>query len=74
MAKFLKNEGLCVICLGEKNIIPGADPVEVTDKEAAHPMIAAYIKAGKLQLIENDEPATVEDKPAKVKTRKKPGE
>lgn len=75
MAKFIKNASKGVISLGAKNFIPGEPGIEVTEKEAAHPMIAAYIKAGKLQLIENDEPATVEDKPAKAKQRaKKAGE
>ena len=52
MAKFITNTSSGVICLEKKNFIPGAGPVEVTGEEAAHPMIAAYIAAGKLQLDE----------------------
>jgi hypothetical protein len=52
MAKFITNTSKGVICLGAKNFIPGAEAIEVTAEEAAHPMIAAYISAGKLALTE----------------------
>jgi len=53
MAKFIKNKSLRIISLGDKDFIPGADPVEVTDAEAAHPMISKYITAKILELTED---------------------
>ena len=58
MAKFITNESSGIICIGDKNFIPGAGPVLVTDEEAAHPTIAAYIKVGKLTLEEGEETDT----------------
>jgi hypothetical protein len=55
MAKYIKNTSKGVICLGKNNFIPGAESVEVTDEETNHPMIAAYIEAGKLALTETAE-------------------
>lgn len=57
MAKFLKNDGLCVICLGSKDIIPGGPEVPVTEKELEHPMIKAYIEKKSLSVVETDEAA-----------------
>lgn len=51
----LENIGECVFCIGDKNIIPGTDPVEVTKEEAEHPTVKLYIKAKKLQLSEVDD-------------------
>lgn len=61
MAKYLTNNSARVICLGTKNLIPGGEPVEVTDKEIAHPIIAAKIKAGILTLTEDSKPAAAAD-------------
>ena len=63
MAKYLKNNSVRVICLGAKNLIPGNDPVEVTDKEIAHPIIAAKIEKKILTLTEDSDPITVADDP-----------
>jgi hypothetical protein len=65
MAKFIKNTCKGVICLGKKNFIPGAEPVEVTEEEVNHPMIQKYIEAEKLALIEEPEPAA--EKASKAK-------
>ena len=48
----LENTGESVFCIGDKNLIPGTDPVEVTKEEANHPMVKLYIKAKKLSLTE----------------------
>jgi len=56
MAKFLQNKSLGVIAIGAKNLIPGEAPIEVTAAEAAHPMIVAYVNAGRLALTEVVEP------------------
>lgn len=53
MAKFIENISAAVICTETKNFIPGVPAVEVTDAEASHPMIAAYVKAGKLALTDD---------------------
>lgn len=58
MAKFITNVSKGVICFEKKDFIPGADPVEVTDAEASHPMIKAYITAKKLELTEVAEEKT----------------
>jgi hypothetical protein len=55
------NKGKCVICLGDKDIIPGGDPVELTDEEINHPDIKAHKKAGDLELVEVDEPEGVNE-------------
>lgn len=52
MAKYIINKSLGVICLGDKNFIPGAPGVVVTDEEIEHPIIAAYIKTDKLAVEE----------------------
>lgn len=62
MAKFIENKSKAVICFGEKNFIPGAGKIEVTDEEAAHPMIAAYIDAKKLELTETAATDTTDPK------------
>lgn len=54
MAKKLINNSLGIICLGDKNLIPGGDPVEVTDEELGHPFIAAKIKARELTVEEGE--------------------
>lgn len=72
MAKFIKNKSLRIISLGDKDFIPGADPVEVTDAEAAHPMISAYITAKILELTEdatNDTDSTDETETASATTK-----
>lgn len=48
----LQNTCKRVICIGEKNFIPGTEPIEVTQEEAKHPMIKRYIKAKELELSE----------------------
>jgi hypothetical protein len=48
----LENIGECVFCIGDKNLIPGTEPKEVTKEEAEHPTVKAYIKAKKLSLSE----------------------
>ncbi len=58
MAKYLTNNSVRVICIGSKNIIPGAGPVEVSAKDIEHPIIAAKIKAGILTLTEDSAPET----------------
>lgn len=60
MAKYIVNKSLGIICLGEKDFIPGLPGVEVTAEEANHPMIVAYIKDGKLELT-GDDTATAAD-------------
>jgi len=57
MAKYITNTSLGIISIGDKNFIPGAARMEVTDAEASHPAIVKYIAAGKLKLVE--EVATV---------------
>lgn len=48
----LENIGECVFCIGDKNLIPGTEPMEITQEEANHPIVKAYIKAKKLSLSE----------------------
>lgn len=55
---FLENVGENVVCIGDKNLIPGDEPVEVTQAEIDHPMIKAYIKAKKLSRSEVDDEVT----------------
>lgn len=61
----LENIGECVFCIGDKNLIPGTEPVEVTKEEAEHPTVKLYIKAKKLSLREVTdevfEPVTTEE-------------
>ena len=63
MAKYLKNNSVGIICIGGKNLIPGADPTPVTEKEAAHPLVAAKINKKILTLTEDDQPALPEADP-----------
>ena len=56
MAKYLQNNSVGIICIGKKNLIPGADPMPVTEKEAAHPHIVARIDKKILALTEDDQP------------------
>ncbi len=55
------NKGKCVICIGDKDIIPGGKPVELTDEEVNHPDIKAHKKTGDLELVEVDEPEGVKE-------------
>lgn len=64
----IENKSVRVYCIGEKDIIPGGDPVEVTAEEAKHPTILAHAKAGHLVITEiDDAPSKLTfDKKAKV--------
>lgn len=70
MTKYITNKSRGVICLGKRNFIPGAERVEVTDEEVAHPAIAAYIKASKLALEEETTDDTKAKAAADAKTAK----
>ena len=63
MAKYLQNNSVGIICIGGKNLIPGADPTPVTEKDIAHPHIAAKIASGVLTLTEDEKPALPEADP-----------
>lgn len=52
MAKYIENLSKGVICFEKKNFIPGGPSVLVTDREANHKIIKAYIDAEKLVLSE----------------------
>lgn len=62
---YLRNDASCVYTIGDKDIIPGLDPVEVTEEEANHPMIAQYIEDKKLFLIREVVEDAVPDKSKK---------
>lgn len=61
MAKFIENKSKGIICFETKNFIPGDDPVKVTEEEVTHPMIVAYIEAGKLVLTEKEDVTSIDD-------------
>lgn len=63
MAKYLQNNSVGIICIGGKNLIPGADPTPVTEKDIAHPRVASKIANKILTLTEDDKPALPEEDP-----------
>jgi len=63
MAKYLQNNSVGIICIGGKNLIPGAEPTAVTEKEAEHPRIVAKIEKKILTLTEDDQPELPEVDP-----------
>jgi hypothetical protein len=55
------NKGKCVICIGDKNIIPGGVPVKLTKLESDHPEIQSHFELGDLELAEVGDTEGVSD-------------